>query len=366
VLLNIAARVNGDRFRSIAAIPAAGALQEALEAAGVRTHVVSSRPWWDLRFPYSLARLVRSEGVDLIHSHLPDSNFYSCLAGLLSGCRTLATYHSVMEFRDVTSFRVATKLRTVRHTAHATVAVCDVVRDILVKARFAPVRLRRIYNGIDVAAYESAQPAGLRAVFGWPAATRIVGTVANVRPTKGYEYFVRAARAVVDVDPAVRFVAAGDVDPRLGAPILQLIRDLDLAEHVRLVGFRADAAAVLKDFDVFVLASTSEGFPLALLEAMATGRAVVATRCGGPEELVRDGENGFLVPPADAASLSERVTFLLRDPARSRALASAARSTALRFTVESMVDRYAALYHELLSARRAGTPASASDSALAH
>jgi glycosyltransferase involved in cell wall biosynthesis len=230
------------------------------------------------------------------------------------------------------------------------VAVCDVVRDALVGLGFPTARIARVYNGIDVAAFRAPPSAGIRAQFGWPDDTKVVGMVANVRVTKGYEYFVRAARQVLDADPSVRFVSAGDVDPVLGEPVLRLVRELQLEGAVRFLGQRSDVPALMRDLDVFVLPSTSEGFPLALLEAMAAGKAVVATRCGGPEELVQDGANGFLVPPADPGSLSDRIVRLLTDDVRARALGNKARETGQRFTVASMVANYQDVYQQVLQA----------------
>ena len=348
VLLSLASRLDRHRYRSIAALPASGTLQHALEANGVRTYVVESKHWWDLRLLRGLSRLMRAEAVDLIHSHLPDQNFYSCVAGALTGRKTLATYHGPLDLTKAGSIRGAMKLRVVRSRAVTAVAVCDEVQKTLLGLGFPRSRLVRIYNGIDVSAFNAVRRAGVREELGWPAGTKVVGMVANVRVSKGYEYFVRAARRTIDADPTVRFIAAGDVDPVLGEPILRLVRDLGLQDHCRFLGFRSDIPELMRDLDVFVLSSTSEGFPLVLLEAMAAGTAVVATRCGGPEELVEHGTNGFLVAPADPVDLSDHILRLLADEGRARAFRVKARETAQRFTVEAMVRSYQDLYRRIL------------------
>ena len=109
-----------------------------------------SKRWWDLRLPRGLSHLCRAEGVDLIHSHLPDQNFYSCVAGTLAGCKTLATYHGPADFKNARSFRGSMKLRVVRSSAASVVAVCDVVKNVLVSLGFPISRVVRVYNGIDV------------------------------------------------------------------------------------------------------------------------------------------------------------------------------------------------------------------------
>jgi len=352
VLLSVASRLDRDWYRSIAAVPEPGLLQDALEANGVRTYIVESKRWWDLRLPRGLSHLCRAEGVDLIHSHLPDQNFYSCVAGALAGCKTLATYHGPVEFKNARSFRGSMKLRVVRSSAASVVAVCDVVKNVLVSLGFPSSRVERVYNGIDVDAFSGAGSARIREQLGWSAQTKVVGMVANVRQSKGYETFVRAARHAVDADPSVRFVAAGDIDPVLGEPILRLVRDLQLQHHLRFLGYRADIPELMHDLDVFVLSSTSEGFPLVLLEAMAAGRSVVATRCGGPEEVVEDGVNGYLVPPGDDVRLGDRITRLLSNTRQAQSLRIKARETVSRFTVASMISAYQDLYQRILAPGR--------------
>ena len=349
VLLQLAASVDAGRFRSVAAVPSRGPLHDALEASGVRTHVVRSGRWWDPALPRGLARLCRVEGVALIHAHLPDQNFFGCLAGVAARCKTVATYHGELDLRRADTWRGAAKLRLVRSAANAVVAVCDSVREALVARRFRREQVTRIYNGIDVDALSAGPAAGIRRAFGWPDGTRVVGVVANVRVSKGYEHLLRAARLVVDARPDTRVVAAGDIDPALGAPILALQRALELEEHVRFLGFRADVGALLRDLDVFVLPSTSEGFPLALLEAMASGRAVVATRCGGPEEVIDNGHNGLLVPPGDPAALASAILNVLDAESRAAALRLNAQRTARRYTLRAMVADYEALYDRLLA-----------------
>jgi len=351
VLLQIAARLNRGRFRSVAAVPERGALQQALEERGVATHIVQSRRWWDVRLPLGLARVCRQERVDLVHAHLPEYAFSGCLAGALVRRPVIATYHGQLDFWRANTWRGRAKLGVVRRSAAAAVGVCDDVRSTLLARKFPPERVRRIYNGVDVAAARASATARLRAQFGWPADTPLVGTVANIRITKGYEYFVRAARLVVDANPTVRFVAAGDVDPDLGPPIRALVTALGLDHHVKLLGFRPDVHGVLRDLDVFMMASTSEGFPLVLLEAMATGKAVVATRCGGTEELVWDGINGRLVPVRDPAALANAVLALLEDKRLAAQLSAAAAEDAAGFSVDHMVTEYEDLYDAVLASR---------------
>jgi glycosyltransferase involved in cell wall biosynthesis len=147
----------------------------------------------------------------------------------------------------------------------------------------------------------------------------------------------------------VRFVAAGDVPENLGGPLERLVRELGLQDRFFFLGFRRDIPELLNDFDVFVLPSVSEGFPLVLLEAMAAARPVVATRSGGPEEVVEGGKTGLLVPAADAGSLAAAIQRLLADRVLAGELARNARALVqARYSLQRMLNDYQLLYERCL------------------
>jgi glycosyltransferase involved in cell wall biosynthesis len=301
-----------------------------------------------MRLPRGMTHFVREHQVDLIHSHLPGFNFYSALVGAWTGTKVLATYHGPVELAELHKLREKIKLGTVRRNATGVVVVCDLVGRLLQDSGFAPDRITRIYNGIEPQRFAIPRANHMRAQLGLPPDARLVGMVANIRASKGHEYFVRAAKKVTDAMPGVYFVAAGDIDPELGKPLFDLVRQLGLEQRFFFLGFRRDVPEVLSELDVFVLSSTSEGFPFVTLEAMAAGKSIVVTRCGGPEEVVEDGRNGFLVPIRDPDSLADRIQSLLADPARAREMAAQAQRTVQEgFTVETMIRQYEQLYERI-------------------
>lgn len=349
VLLQVASLLNRDRFRSLALLPRRGWLSENLEAAGIPVHFVESRGWYDFRVPRAMGGLIRKEGIDLIHSHLPGHNFYSSIAGTLTNRPTVATYHGPVELGQTTPLKNRIRLATVSHFADVVVVVCDYVRALLESRHFPPEKIVRIYNGIGIARFAAARDGRLRGELRLPEKTMLVGTVANVRPSKGYEFLVRAARRVIDHAPNAHFVAVGDIDSVLGRPIFALIEELGLGDRFHFLGFRKDVPEILSALDVFVLPSVSEGFPLVALEAMAASKSVVMTSAGGQQELIEDGRNGLLVPAADAQALAVAITDLLTNPVRAAEMARQA-STRVRndFTLENMVAGYENIYERLL------------------
>jgi glycosyltransferase involved in cell wall biosynthesis len=316
-----------------------------LRELGVPVVEVGWKAWYDPKGPMAMVQTIRKHGVDLIHSHLPGQNFYSCIAGALTKRKTLVTYHGPVELQDAESAKGKARLWFVRRTADRTIVVCKMVKGMLVDRGFREERISVIYNGIDPAPYASPSPGTLRASLRLAPDAMLIGMIANVRQSKGYDVLVRAAAEVCRRFPSARFVGVGHVDEGLARPIRQQIDNLSLREKFIFAGFRADVPQVLSDLDVFVLSSTSEGMPLAILEAMAARKAIVATRCGGIPEVLEDGHSGLLVPPSDPGGLARAIEALLSDRSRALRMARHAESR-LRseFTLGGMIERYENLY----------------------
>jgi glycosyltransferase involved in cell wall biosynthesis len=292
-----------------------------------------------------MRKVVLREKVDLIHSHLDDQNFYSSIVGRLTGCPTIATYHGAPRIAVQQGARRAIKLWAPRRFASQIVVVSDYLRDIFLKSDFPPERTHRIYNGVDLASFSGSEAAGIRGELGLSENVRLVGTIANLRHSKGYEYFVESCRVVADAVPEAYFVAVGETEKILLGRLKERIRELRLEQRFFFLGFRPDIPQLLKDLDVFVLASTDEGLSIATIEAMAASRPVVATLSGGPQEIVCHAETGFLVPVRDPLGLAARIIQILQDPAMAERMGHAARADVEeRFSLAKMISAYEALY----------------------
>jgi glycosyltransferase involved in cell wall biosynthesis len=345
VLLALATRIDTGRFRSLALLPHEGWLQRKLLEKGIPVFLAKSSTWYDPHLPRTMARLVRQEKVQLIHSHLADQNFYSCLVGCLMGSRTVVTYHGSPSWSKADKLRGAIKLWFVRRSADAVVVVSDYLKQSLRDLKFPPDRIVRIHNGVDMGRFSSLPAGRLRTELKCQNGTKLIGMVANLRESKGYEYFIQAARKVSDAMPEARFVAIGEMDERIATPLQDLIRQLSLQDRFSFLGFREDVPDILNDLDLFVLSSVSEGFSLATVEAMAAGKPVIVTRSGGPQEIVEDGRTGFLTPPSDPDAMAKKICELLANPERAAALAQMARTKVVNtFSLDKMVDEYERLY----------------------
>jgi glycosyltransferase involved in cell wall biosynthesis len=195
-------------------------------------------------------------------------------------------------------------------------------------------RVSVVYNGLDLDRFPDRLPCRK---------THRVLAVAGIRHVKGIDVLVEAAARVVAAVPDVRFVVAGDGPDRSKAEAQA--RALGVDRAFEFLGHRDDVPALMAEADVFVLPSRSEAFPNALLEAMAAGLPVVASRVGGVVELVEHGHTGLIVAPDDPDALAGSLIQLLRESARAAAIGAAAReSVRARYSVDRMVQQFEALY----------------------
>ena len=213
-------------------------------------------------------------------------------------------------------------------------------------------RLVLVPSGVDLAAVRQAasHPApSLRALANLPDDAEIIGTVASLAPHKNHALLLDAAREVVTARPRAHFVWLGEGECR-GALERQR-HALGLEARVHLLGFRDDALALMKQFDVFALSSYLEGLCTSLLDAQVLGVPIVATAVGGVPEVVSDGRTGSLVRALEPSALARALVAALADPGRRAAWAGAARASVEAFGIAHTAERTLAVYGEVLGAR---------------
>ncbi len=213
-----------------------------------------------------------------------------------------------------------------------------------------PERLRTLHSGLDMASvkdHENGRDARRR--FGIPAESAVLGTVANLFARKGYEVMLRALPMILKVSPQAHYLIVGTGDAAYETRLRAIVRDLGLESRVHFAGFQESVYPCLAAMDLYVHPALMEGFGIAVLEAMAMRKPVVATTAGGLPEVAQDRETGILVPPGDPDALARAVLLLLQDPARCRKLGEAGRDrVAALFTVDAMMDNLATGYRALL------------------
>ncbi len=310
-----------------------------------------------------LAHLIRRLRPDVVHTHTAKAGAVGRAAALLAGPRRPVVVHTFHGHvlrgyfgRAGTLLFRAIETILVRGTDRL-VAVSPEVRDELVALGVAPAdRFSVIRLGIELEPRVSfdGDVAEVRRRHGIAAGSFVVGWFGRMTAVKRTDDLltVLAALHARGVDALLLLVGDGDDRERLE----QRAHELGLARSCLFLGYQEDVAPWYAVCDAVVLTSASEGTPVTIIEALAAGRAVVATRVGGVPDVVDDGETGFLVPPGDTEALAERLETLARDPGRRAEMGETGRRRVLRrYAVERLVDDVDALYRELLATTSATT-----------
>jgi len=240
----------------------------------------------------------------------------------------------------------------------ALMAVAEAVRNDLIGGGISPDRITVVHSGIALhQAPPETETRRLRERLGISPHDPVLGIVAHILPHKGYDDLVQALALVREKFPDVKCLIVGRAPrQRYLQRLLQLAERLSVRDRLILLGFQEDVAPFLHAMDVFVLPSRTEGLPITILEVMAAGKPVVATKVGGIPEVVRDGQTGLLVPSMDPSRLAEALIQLLEAPALAKAMGQAGRThVESHFSMEREARQTSLVYAQVLAACSSGS-----------
>jgi len=320
------------------------------ERANIPIFCLNLKIAFDPRGPYRLWRLLRDRRPRILHLHLPYTGILGRIIGRLAGVKVIVyTEHSVMGvYHPLTRlFNLLTYPLN-----RTTIAVSEEVQHSILKYRISNgSKLLVIHNGVEPnnKSGDEVYLKKLKKAMGIPAAHRVVGSVGHIRPEKGQEYLLRAAKFVVDRCPRVTFVIVGREKENGETRRLEdLAATLGIRKNIIFTGFRPDAIDLMSIFDLFVLSSLYEGLPVALLEAMALGKPSVATSVGGIPEVIDNGLDGFLVKPKDPEELAAKIITLLEIPDLRRRMSKMAKQKIReKFSLQDMIRSIEGVYSTL-------------------
>jgi L-malate glycosyltransferase len=326
---------------------------DSFESQGIKVHCLNVSSELSPRAFRRLARLIEEGSFDLVHTHSPYPSVLTRLVSLRKkGLKIVHTEHSLPGSRRLLT-RIANR---------ATYRLCDLVISISADVDRAinsdrwlgPPATEIIRGGVagtDLTPADLSTKAALRAELGIPEEHHVIGNVAHLRKQKGHTLFLQVARTVAERRPDTTFVLVGrEKEPGFEDELRSMARRLGLEDRVIFAGFVPDPYPLLSTFDVFLMTSQHEGFPVALIEAMALGVPAVATDVGGVAEAITHGDEGLLAPFGDSDMLAAHVIGLLEDDSERYRLASNARRRVEdEFTVEQMVRRVEGTYQALLA-----------------
>ena len=345
----------------VCALQPNGELKAAIEALGVRV-VSFGRPRPSILKPHrfisyfyrnvrDVVSLCRREHVDVIHCHLSDAEFVGILAGFWTRVDCiLTTLHTsdmlpARHRRDPRNFLRWLATRLLYKRVDAVIAVSE---DVAAKIRdfvwINPDKVFTIINGIDVDSFQGTQPnRDLATKLGLSPGHKVILTVSRLVPGKGHAYLIEAMGRLVKSYPTIQLLLAGDGDLREQLKVK--CSSLGVSDHVHFLGSRPDVADLLALADIFVLPSLGEGTSLALLEAMASEKPIVATDIAGNRSILLSPKCGVLVPAADGQALAEGISYLLEHPkAASEYGQIAGRVARDRFDVRQRIARLETLW----------------------
>jgi len=292
----------------------------------------------DLAWLRRMRGIALEKGVSGIHAHEFAMNVRGGLLASRLRVPCVATVHGRGYFDQKRSRRLAYRVTS---RLAGLVAVSEDIRQQLIASGVSPKRVRVLANGVDVGrfAFDPEKRRRVRAGFGFSDHDVLLGSVGSYYPVKGHRYLIDAMKTLVETFSRVRLVLAGQ------GPLAEDLRKqaaaLGLASRVQVTGYVEDTVGLLSALDLFVLPSLSEGQPLALLEAGANGRCIVASRVGGVPEILTDRENALLVEPGSADLLAQALAHLIANRSeRERLGTNVERTIRCHWSIRSVADRY--------------------------
>ncbi|HEV7594618.1 MAG TPA: glycosyltransferase family 4 protein [Gemmatimonadaceae bacterium] len=324
----------GDLFRGAGMVPEVFRLRRPVDPGCVR----------------GLVDLFRRHRIDAVHSHEFTMAVYGSASSRLLALPHVISMHGGFKVCKVLRRRVALRW-AMRNSDHAVMVSRATQRQFATDLGLKDARFTVVPNGVPARVGDAGLP---RNEFGVKERECVLLAVGTLERHKGHRVLLEALTNLVHdgLNVPWRLIIAGGRGGDQHESLLQLVQANGLSDRVHIVTNRSDIPDLLALADVFVMPSLWEGLPMALLEAMLAGKAIVASETAGIPEAILDGRDGLLVPPGDARSLADALRLVLTDPTRRAAFGAAAAARAHRdFTVRVMADRYEALYRQPRSTR---------------
>lgn len=286
---------------------------------------------------------IKEEGIGLVHSHGYKSNFYALLAARLAGAKAAATCHNWTKTSGkMIGYMFLDRFLLRRFDIVSTVS--EQLKSEVLRNGVRAGRVRYIPNGIDTGKFEPTGARGkIRSGLGIPEDALVIGSLGRMSEEKGYGELIEALPSILEEFPgAVLLLAgAGPDRPQFEAAAAAA----GVSGKVIFAGMRKDAPGLLEAMDVFILPSRNEGMPMALLEAMAAGRPVIATGIGAIPDVINSGKNGLLIDGQEPGLIAGAVKSLLKDKDSADRMAAAGLETVVRrFSARGMAEQFISLY----------------------
>jgi glycosyltransferase involved in cell wall biosynthesis len=341
-------RFDRDRFKfSVCSLRAPEKAGKTLEEKGAKVFFLNKGKF-DPRTLISLLKLIQQQQPQVLHLHGYGASNFGRLASLITGIPNIVHEHAVLPNQPFYQTVVDKLLSPITNKA---LAVSEGVQDFLIHKRaISPKKLETLIIGLPLTNADEHSEHTLREKrqqLGIGDHEQVVCTVGRLDTQKGQIYLLEAAAIVLNTLPNTRFLIVGDGPDQ--AMLAAIAQQKDIAQNVTFTGFRNDVPELLALCDMVAMPSLWEGLPLALLEAMNLGKAVVGTDAPGIAEVIQDGKTGFIIPIKNAAKLADRLIFLLQNPELTKQMGEAGRQECKQYDISHSVKRLSEIYTDLVS-----------------
>ncbi len=356
-MLDILLRLDKKKFEVLVICQGEGELTENLRKNNIKYFCVPSlkreiHPFYDVVAFFKLTKILKDNDIQIIHTHSSKPGILGRFAASVAGVKVRVhtvqgfAFHEFSPRKKVFIFSLVERLAGL--VSDKIIFVNKKDYQFAHKNKLAAEeKLIRIPNGIELNG-QFTRRGDFFDILGFEKKHKIIGSVGRLWQQKAPQYFIQAIPYVLKKHPEARFVLTGDGP--LENELRKLASRLGVEKYVRFLGWRKDAKKVLSGYDVFVQTSLWEGLSLSIMEAMAAEKPVVVTDIKGNNELVVDGETGFLVPPKQPEKLAEKINFLLDQPDLAKKMGIAGRKRMEKyFDIEQVADKIEKLYLNLIS-----------------
>ena len=305
---------------------------------------------------FQLKRIIKKNRIDIVHGQGARAEFYARLANKITGrAKYISSIATLVEEFEVSPLRQRLyrlfNLLSAKFVDYFIVVSDFLKKKIINEYKIPPEKVVRIYNGIESDYFRSdsvrIKRSNIKHEFNLEKDCKIIGSIGRLAPKKGFEYLIQAIPGVLKTYPEIKVLIVGDGP--LKAELRVLSEKLGVKDNVIFTGFRTDIKDILNAIDIFIMPSLVEGFPMVVLEAMAMGKPIIATRIDGIKEQIIDSETGLLVSPCDADALAKSIIHLFGNRKFRNMLGVNARKLVeKKFSIEKMIANVETTYQDLL------------------
>ena len=349
-MVSLLPKLNKERYDVSVCSFKSGELRRGLEQSGIPVKIIPRRFKFDPVCIYRLCSIMKKENIDIVHTHCHKPNTTGRIAAKLAGVPVIiANEHNMDTWKSNWQLTLDKWLSAY---SDKIIAVSEAVKSFYVKNTNVPAdKFEVIYNGVDLDSWQKNIPsqeiiAEKKAELGLLRDDKIITAIGRLHPQKGHEHLLRAAKKIIPKMQNLKFLIIGDGPMRLS--LESLSERLGIKENIVFTGNREDIKDMLYLSDLSVISSIREGFSNVVLESMACGKPLVATDVGGNNEIIIDGENGFIVPSKDEDALADKMLILAGNEELTKKMGLTAKQTVEKFSLMKMIHETENLYSRLI------------------